>query len=290
MNPYAVLGIPVNASEEEIKKAYRKLARENHPDLHPDDKTYYEARMKQINEAYSAALKNPSKNFYDIDFNSDNNASNFDDGYFYYQKKWQSEADSFEETYYLNSTDVYIFDVIVNNAKTINNILNQLNQLIAKGPSYHNKLIATMREYLQQYYENVKDYLKYYHKTDRLTPVDYGKLRRFISNIWKKNKNDALTWLTVFMNAMEEEIFPTLKLTEEYQMFVKRAEDMHDEIEQDFLGTSDVLKFLEDNAIAFISHSQTLYDANSMNESYGIQQGSSKDNKGPKLTKKIKEN
>ncbi|WP_407717618.1 J domain-containing protein, partial [Floccifex porci] len=36
-DPYRVLGIDKNATEEEIKKAYRKKAKECHPDLHPDD-------------------------------------------------------------------------------------------------------------------------------------------------------------------------------------------------------------------------------------------------------------
>ena len=35
---YAVLGVNQDSSTEEIKKAYKKLARENHPDLNPDDK------------------------------------------------------------------------------------------------------------------------------------------------------------------------------------------------------------------------------------------------------------
>lgn len=56
---YEVLGVPKTASADEIKKAYRKLAKENHPDLHPDDKGC-EARFKEINEAYEI-LSDPDK-------------------------------------------------------------------------------------------------------------------------------------------------------------------------------------------------------------------------------------
>ena len=56
---YEVLGISKGASADEIKKAYRKLAKENHPDLHPDDKGA-EARFKEINEAYEI-LSDPDK-------------------------------------------------------------------------------------------------------------------------------------------------------------------------------------------------------------------------------------
>ena len=48
---YEVLGLGKDATEEELKKAYRKLAKANHPDLHPGDKDC-EARFKEINEAY----------------------------------------------------------------------------------------------------------------------------------------------------------------------------------------------------------------------------------------------
>lgn len=47
---YKVLGVPKNASEKEIKAAYRKLARKYHPDLNPDDKEA-ERKFKAINEA-----------------------------------------------------------------------------------------------------------------------------------------------------------------------------------------------------------------------------------------------
>ena len=56
---YASLGVSKEASEEEIKKAYKKLARDNHPDLNPDD-SEAEKRFKEISEAY-ATLSDPSK-------------------------------------------------------------------------------------------------------------------------------------------------------------------------------------------------------------------------------------
>ena len=56
---YEVLGIEKGASEEEIKKAFRKKARENHPDLHPDDPSYVE-KFQEINEA-NEVLSDPEK-------------------------------------------------------------------------------------------------------------------------------------------------------------------------------------------------------------------------------------
>lgn len=58
-DPYAVLGVLKGATQEEIKKAYRKKAKEYHPDLHPNDPNASK-KMNEINEAYDM-LMNPEK-------------------------------------------------------------------------------------------------------------------------------------------------------------------------------------------------------------------------------------
>ena len=49
---YEVLGLQKGASEDEIKKAYRSLAKKYHPDLNPDNKEQAEAKFKEVSEAY----------------------------------------------------------------------------------------------------------------------------------------------------------------------------------------------------------------------------------------------
>lgn len=58
-NPYEVLGLSQGASQEEIKKAYRKKTKEYHPDLHPNDPVATQ-KMAEVNEAYDM-LMNPEK-------------------------------------------------------------------------------------------------------------------------------------------------------------------------------------------------------------------------------------
>lgn len=58
-DPYKVLGVSPDASDEEIKRAYRQLAKKYHPDLNPGDPEAAK-KMQQINAAYDR-IKNPEK-------------------------------------------------------------------------------------------------------------------------------------------------------------------------------------------------------------------------------------
>ena len=58
-DPYKVLGLERGASDEEVKQAYRRLAKKYHPDLNPGDQEAAK-KMQQINEAYDQ-IKNPEK-------------------------------------------------------------------------------------------------------------------------------------------------------------------------------------------------------------------------------------
>lgn len=63
---YEVLGVPRTASEQEIKKAYHRLAREHHPDLHLEkEKDIHTQRMQQVNEAYSVLSSKENRAKYD---------------------------------------------------------------------------------------------------------------------------------------------------------------------------------------------------------------------------------
>jgi molecular chaperone DnaJ len=58
-DPYKVLGVSPDASDEEIKRAYRRLAKKYHPDLNPGDSVAAE-KMQEVNAAYEQ-IKNPEK-------------------------------------------------------------------------------------------------------------------------------------------------------------------------------------------------------------------------------------
>lgn len=62
---YEVLGVNKNATDDELKKAYRKLAKKYHPDANPDNKQEAEAKFKEVNEAYEVLSDSQKRKMYD---------------------------------------------------------------------------------------------------------------------------------------------------------------------------------------------------------------------------------
>ena len=62
---YEVLGVGKNATDEELKKAYRKLAKKYHPDANPDNKEEAEKNFKEVNEAYEILSDKQKRQMYD---------------------------------------------------------------------------------------------------------------------------------------------------------------------------------------------------------------------------------
>src|SRR6516165_4262520 len=72
---YQTLGVERTVDAEEIRKAYRKLARKHHPDLNPGDKAA-EERFKKVQEAYDVLSDPKKKQMYDqVGFYSENGAA-----------------------------------------------------------------------------------------------------------------------------------------------------------------------------------------------------------------------
>lgn len=84
---YKILGVEKDATEKQIKSAYRKLAKKYHPDLNPDDKVSQE-KFKEVNEAYEVLSDKEKRKRYDTfgssyDFSQGTNFDPRDFGYTY---------------------------------------------------------------------------------------------------------------------------------------------------------------------------------------------------------------
>ncbi len=108
---YEILGVPRNATPEEIKKAYRKLALEYHPDRHPPEKKKWaEEKFKEISEAYEVLMDPEKRRLYDT-YGHEGVSPTFREGGF----TWQdfSHFDDLRDIFHGTGFDT-IFDEIFN--------------------------------------------------------------------------------------------------------------------------------------------------------------------------------
>jgi len=100
---YKILGLEKNATEKEIKKAYRKLALKWHPDKNPNNREEAEEKFKKINEAYSILSDKNKRNEYDHGgMNFDFKGFNADDIF----KSFFGGKDPFSEFFKFNDDDI----------------------------------------------------------------------------------------------------------------------------------------------------------------------------------------
>lgn len=90
-DPYSILGIKPGASEDEIKKAYKKMARKYHPDLNGNSKEA-EAMMKKVNEAYDVLIN--KKSYSSSSSSSSSSTERENPFYWYYNSGYSSYSSS----------------------------------------------------------------------------------------------------------------------------------------------------------------------------------------------------
>ena len=93
---YRILGVPDNASQEDIKKAFRTLAFKHHPDTNPGNEQQAEQRFKEINEAYGVLGDNNKRQQYNFARKTPFASTGYGTGYQGFQ---YSQQDIFRDTF-----------------------------------------------------------------------------------------------------------------------------------------------------------------------------------------------
>lgn len=114
MNPYEVLGVKPGASQEEIKKAYRKLVKQYHPDQYKDNplQELAQKKMVEINEAYDMLTKNNGD--YNSSYSNSNNSSNYSSNNSNYSNSSSHSQDLFAVRVFIQKGDLASAESILN--------------------------------------------------------------------------------------------------------------------------------------------------------------------------------
>ncbi len=142
---YDILGVSPNATLDEIKRAYRKLAFLYHPDKNPGDRVA-EQKFKKINEAYSILSEENERKKYDAKlFEKRNNFNNFNYNNTYNNTSNYSSEQAFKD--FMKAMFAYAEDLAFLNMNAI-----EIQQLLEKQgcPTYISKIIAERAEFIRK--------------------------------------------------------------------------------------------------------------------------------------------
>lgn len=178
MNPYEVLGIKPGASQEEIKKAYRKLVKQYHPDQYKDNplQELAQKKMVEINEAYDMLTKNNGT--YNSSYSNSNNYSSYSSNNSNYSNSSSHPQDLFAIRVFIQKGDFASAESILNKVTNRNAEWNFLMGIVQinKGwfDSGRNYLIKATemdpnnleyRQALEKIQSRGKSYSKSYYRT-----------------------------------------------------------------------------------------------------------------------------
>ena len=116
-NYYELLQVNINATNEELKKAYRKLAKKYHPDVNINNKDAQEL-FKKINNAYEILSNDVTRKKYDEELNFNfNNEQNFEENYYSnYDNTFEEDtykSNTFNFTLFIKSTLISLLKLIL---------------------------------------------------------------------------------------------------------------------------------------------------------------------------------
>ncbi len=104
MNYYEILGVKTDATQSEIRQAYKKLIKKYHPDVYAGNKQKAEELSIQINEAYDILSNADSRREYDNMLNPENEMNNYTDNTNYSSNSNKTNSSTYNNEYYYNPT------------------------------------------------------------------------------------------------------------------------------------------------------------------------------------------